>query len=121
AGGTLLATATFTNETASGWQQVTLSQPVAIQPNTVYIASYHTTVGHYADDTNYFTATHSSGPLHAPADGASGPDGVYAYGPSGTFPTTGWLASNYWVDVDFAPAPPPAYSLFGASAAPATI
>ena len=30
--GTLLATATFTNETASGWQSVTFSNPVALTP-----------------------------------------------------------------------------------------
>ena len=32
--GTLLATATFTNETASGWQQVNFATPVAITANT---------------------------------------------------------------------------------------
>ena len=39
--GTLLATATFTNETASGWQTVTFSPAVSITANTVYVASYH--------------------------------------------------------------------------------
>ncbi len=39
--GTLLATATFTNETASGWQSVSLSQEVAIQADTTYVVSYH--------------------------------------------------------------------------------
>ena len=38
--GTLLAQATFTAESASGWQQVTFSTPVAISANTVYVASY---------------------------------------------------------------------------------
>ena len=32
--GTLLATATFSNETASGWQQVNFSNPVAITAGT---------------------------------------------------------------------------------------
>ncbi|HRF18970.1 MAG TPA: DUF4082 domain-containing protein, partial [Chitinophagaceae bacterium] len=40
ASGTQLATATFTSETASGWQEVRFTNPVAIQPNTTYIASY---------------------------------------------------------------------------------
>ena len=35
--GTLLAQATFTNETASGWQPVSFSQPVTILPNTTYV------------------------------------------------------------------------------------
>jgi hypothetical protein len=38
--GSLLATATFTAETASGWQQVNFSSPVAVTANTVYVASY---------------------------------------------------------------------------------
>jgi len=43
--GSLLASVTFTNETASGWQQATLPSPVAITANTTYVASYHTNVG----------------------------------------------------------------------------
>src|SRR5262249_28755576 len=38
--GQSLATATFTGATASGWQHVTFATPVAIQANTVYVASY---------------------------------------------------------------------------------
>ena len=45
--GTLLATATFTNESASGWQQVNFSSPVAIQANTVYIVSFSTGGGYF--------------------------------------------------------------------------
>ena len=40
--GTLLASATFTNESASGWQQVNFSNPVPITAGTTYVASYHT-------------------------------------------------------------------------------
>src|SRR5207248_729893 len=36
--GTLLATATFTNETSSGWQQVSFSKPVVVTANTTYVA-----------------------------------------------------------------------------------
>ncbi len=101
--GTLLATAIFTNETASGWQQVSFSSPVAITANTVYVASYHTSVGHYADDQGYFaTRGFDNPPLHALADGASGPNGVYSYSADNPFPASGFNASNYWVDVVFA-------------------
>ena len=99
--GQKLASATFGDETASGWQQVNFATPVAIQPNTVYVASYHTDVGHYADDTDYFNVGYDAAPLHAPADGASSPNGVYAYGSTSTFPNNGYQASNYWVDVVF--------------------
>ena len=97
--GTLLATATFSGETASGWQTVNFAQPVAIKAGTIYIASYHTNTGHYSDDIGYFGSGVNSGPLHALADGVSGPDGVFAYGPAGNFPTSTYHASNYWVDV----------------------
>ena len=51
--GTLLASATFTNETASGWQQVNFSNPVLITAGTTYIASYHTN-GDYSEDLELF-------------------------------------------------------------------
>ncbi|HKA28556.1 MAG TPA: DUF4082 domain-containing protein, partial [Candidatus Binatia bacterium] len=38
--GAKLGTVTFTGETASGWQQMNFATPVAIQANTVYVASY---------------------------------------------------------------------------------
>ena len=109
--GTLLATATFTNETASGWQQVNFSTRVAITANTVYVASYHTNVGHYADDHNYFaTSGVVNAPLHALADGVSGSNGVYNYGSTSAFPSNSYMASNYWVDVVFTADPPAAGS-----------
>ena len=46
--GTQLATGTFTNETASGWQTLLFANPVQITANTVYVASYYDPDGHYA-------------------------------------------------------------------------
>ena len=106
--GALLATATFTNETNSGWQQVNFSNPVPIDANTVYVASYHANAGHYSFDANYFATTGvDSPPLHALADGESGGNGIYAYGASSAFPTQTVNSANYWVDVVFDPAPTP--------------
>ena len=48
--GTLLASGTFSNETASGWQELDFSTPVAVTAGTTYVASYHTNAGHYAPD-----------------------------------------------------------------------
>jgi Domain of unknown function (DUF4082)/Bacterial Ig-like domain (group 2)/Putative Ig domain len=102
--GTRLATATFSGETASGWQQVTLSPPVAITANTVYVASYRSPNGHYSANLNYFaTQGVDNPPLHALATGVSGGNGVYAYGATSTFPTNTYNAANYWVDVMFSP------------------
>jgi hypothetical protein len=99
--GTLLASVTFTNETTSGWQQVNFASPVSITANTIYVASYHTDVGHYSGDQNYFASVGvDNSPLHALASGVS-PDGVYAYGSASTFPTSTYYSTNYWVDVFF--------------------
>jgi O-glycosyl hydrolase len=106
--GKLLASAAFTNESASGWQQVTFASPVAISANTVYVASYHANNGHYSADVNYFaTAGVDAPPLHALANGVSGGDGVYAYGASSDFPNQTWESANYWVDVVLRTAPLP--------------
>jgi hypothetical protein len=98
--GILLASATFTNETASGWQQVNLSSPVTLTPGTTYIVSYYTN-GYYSADPNYFATALTNGPLTALASSGSGGNGVYAYGNSSTFPTSTFASSNYWVDVIF--------------------
>ena len=112
--GQLLATATFTGETASGWQQVNFASPILLTANTIYVASYHTTTGHTSDDNNYFTNIGvDNSPLHAPASGASGGNGVLTLGAGSAFPNTTNLDSNYWVDVVFlaSSSPPPLQSL----------
>ena len=44
--GALLAAATFTNETASGWQTAELPNPVPVVKDTTYITSYHSSSGY---------------------------------------------------------------------------
>jgi hypothetical protein len=100
--GTKLGTATFSSETASGWQQVNFATPVAIIANTVYVASYHTTTGNYSDDAGYFASSYDFPPLHGAQDGTSGANGVYRYGNS-AFPNSTYESDNYWVDVVFSP------------------
>jgi hypothetical protein len=100
ANGTLLDTATFANETASGWQEVDFAQPLAITAGTTYIAAYHTNVGEYSADPNFFANPLSNGPLTAPSSSASGGNGVYAYG-ADQFPNHSYNATNYGVDVVF--------------------
>ncbi|HVV19473.1 MAG TPA: DUF4082 domain-containing protein, partial [Pseudonocardiaceae bacterium] len=98
--GTLLATGTFSNETASGWQTLTFSSPVPVTAGTQYVASYTTTTGYYSGDNGYFNRTAiDTGKLASPqnADGAG--NGVFSVG-SG-FPTDSYGGSNYWVDVVF--------------------
>ena len=98
--GVQLGSAIFTSETASGWQQVNFSTPIAVSPNTTYVASYFAPGGHYSADTNYFAASGvDSPPLHALADGVDGSDGVYLYTSSSGFPSNSYSSTNYWVDV----------------------
>ncbi|RIK35198.1 MAG: hypothetical protein DCC55_31060, partial [Chloroflexi bacterium] len=100
--GQLLASATFVNETASGWQQVFFATPVLIEANTTYVASYHAAVGRYAYDENYFATNGvNSPPLRALSTGAASGNGVFRYGATSGFPTESFNASNYWVDVLF--------------------
>jgi hypothetical protein len=101
ASGTPLAAATFSGESASGWQQVNLSSPVAITANTIYIASYHTNTGFYSADGNYFASAHTNGTLTAPVSASSGGNGVYNYGSTSSFPANSYNATNYWIDVVF--------------------
>ena len=96
--GTLLATGTFTSESASGWQELDFSAPVAITAGTTYVASYYTSTGHYAATTSGLASAVTNGPLTALAGG-----GVYAYGAPNTFPSSSYNASNYWVDVVYSP------------------
>ncbi len=98
--GTVLATATFSGETASGWQTVQFASPVTVTAGTTYVASYRAPVGHYAVTENYFSAASARGPLTALQNGTDGVNGVYRYG-ANAFPSTGFNSSNYWVDVIF--------------------
>jgi hypothetical protein len=92
--GSLLASVTFSGESSSGWQQANFSSPVAVATNTVYVASYHTSVGHYSDDQGFFASSGvDNPPLHALADGVSGFDGVFVYGSSSSFPNQGYNSS----------------------------
>ncbi len=112
--GTLLASATFTSETASGWQQVNFSTPVQISPNTTYVVGYLAPAGHYSADSYYFYSpsptgpkTLNSPPLHAVPASATTSNGLYSYTTTSTFPTSTYNGTNYWVDPVFSPAAPP--------------
>jgi len=106
--GQLLGTVTFTNETASGWQEADFANPVPIHANHTYVVSYFAPLGRYSYTYNYFTgasATSSDGLLTALASGTAGPNGVYIYYPNSAFPTQSFDDLNYWVDVVFSQTP----------------
>jgi hypothetical protein len=74
--GTKLAEATFANETASGWQQVLFTTPVAVTTGTTYVASYFSSTGYHSITYPYFNSAVVNGPLRALV---SGEDGVMAF------------------------------------------
>lgn len=94
AGGQQLASATFVNESTSGWQTVHLGQAVPVQAGTEYIAAYRTTVGAYSATLGAFAdAGFTRGPLRV---GTNAGAFTYATGFPGSVSTT-----NYHVDVVF--------------------
>jgi hypothetical protein len=100
--GTLLARATFTSESASGWQRVSFDQPVPVTAGTTYVASYYAPLGHYSVTPAGLASGRDNGGLHAIANSSS-PDGLYVYTGAAAFPTESYNSSNYYVDVTFAP------------------
>jgi hypothetical protein len=92
-GGAQLAQVTFTGETASGWQQATLSAPLALQPNTTYIVSVNANA-RYVLTAGGLSTQITNGPLRSVADGQNGVYGLSA----GTFPSSSWNSSNYFID-----------------------
>jgi hypothetical protein len=94
--GQLLATATFTNESASGWQEVEFDSRVAITAGETYVASYFAPNGNFSVDRGYFSSAYSNGPLNVAEGG-----GVFRYDNRSGFPTQAYDNSNYWVDVVF--------------------
>ncbi len=104
-GGTRLANVTFSGESASGWQAATFAAPVEIDANTTYIVSYHSPTGRFSfsDDTFEWSGIDSP-PLEAPVASTLAPNGIYAYGGAGSFPTDpAYLDRSYSVDVLFDP------------------
>jgi Domain of unknown function (DUF4082)/Bacterial Ig-like domain (group 2) len=107
--GAMLAQVNFNAETASGWQQGNLATPVPITPYPIYVVSYHSS-GAFSYDPGFFNVPVNNAPLHAVQNSGIS-NGVYAYGPAGTFPTTGGAGANFWVDVVFSTTLPALVSL----------
>ena len=100
--GEKLAQVTFAGETPTGWQTASFSAPVALTPGQKYVVSYLAPNGNYAHTGAFFAEPWINGVLTA-----SGPNnGLYSYGAGGSKPTNSWNATNYFVDIVFAPASP---------------
>jgi hypothetical protein len=93
----LLATVTFSGETASGWQQQNLTTPISITANTNYVVTVNTGNSYYVDTSGGLATSVVNGDLNTPV----GNNGVY--GTPGQFPTSSYQNSNYFRDVLFIP------------------
>ncbi len=98
--GARLVRVTFTNETASGWQTAVLATPIRLTVGATYVVSYNAPVGRYSYTANFFTQVWSSGVLRAPTR-----NGLYRFGSGTAVPNRTDRATNYFVDVVFAPDP----------------
>ena len=93
--GTVLASATFTGESASGWQSVRFASPVPLRAGERYVAAYTSPSGTYSVSPGQFAAAYEYGPLSVEPSG-----GRFTY--SGGFPASP-SAASYLVDVLFEP------------------
>jgi hypothetical protein len=99
--GQKLAEATFSDETLSGWQTVTLSSPVTLMPGTTYVVSLHSSRGQFVSIGGFFDTATTQGPLRALANGEDGPNGLFQRSANSVFPTGSIGPYNYFVDVVF--------------------
>ena len=98
--GQKLASATFTNETATGWQNVTFTDPVAVSAGQTYVASYTAPTGHYAAKPFAFAEFGlDADPLKVAGGFSAAPAGVF--GATGQFPSLSYNRAEYYVDVSF--------------------
>jgi hypothetical protein len=104
AGGTVLGSATLTQESSPlpGWQEADFASPISISANTTYVAAYYCSVGQGPADIHGLVNGVTNGPLTAPSSLSVGGNGVYDRG--NVFPGHGYEASNFYVDVAFEPA-----------------
>jgi hypothetical protein len=96
--GALLASVTFADETASGWQSAAFATPVRITAGQTYVISYFAPHGAYAATERYFDQDVTNGALTAPASD----NGLYLYTTAGGEPQYSYKATSYFVDVFFA-------------------
>lgn len=98
--GERLAQASFVDESATGWQSVRFTSPVAVAAGQSYVASYTAPTGNYALESWGFAArSKESGALLVEGGYGAPAGGLYAN--PGTFPNQSFQNANYFVDVTF--------------------
>ncbi|MFN6481906.1 MULTISPECIES: N,N-dimethylformamidase beta subunit family domain-containing protein [unclassified Nostoc] len=93
--GSILGSITFSNETASGWQQQTLSNPVSILANTTYVVTVSCN-SYFGVTNNGLASPVVNGDIRSVADGNNG-----VFGSLNSFPTNSYQNNNYFRDIVF--------------------
>ncbi|MEH2307074.1 N,N-dimethylformamidase beta subunit family domain-containing protein [Nostoc sp.] len=93
--GSILGSVTFSNETASGWQQQDLSTPVSILANTTYVVTVSCN-SYFGVTNNGLASPVVNGDLSSVADGNNA-----VFGSLNSFPTNSYQNSNYFRDIVF--------------------
>jgi hypothetical protein len=88
----------------SGWNEIAFDTPIPISADTIYVATMYSPLGFYSSTKHMLDTPIIRGPLTLIADGDQGPNGNYHF-PGQGYPDNGYLASNYWVDVDYSNGP----------------
>jgi hypothetical protein len=102
AGGSPLATGTFSGSNTHSWQDLMFNSPVPIQAGHTYVASYHVPDTQYALQYDFFaTSGYVVGPITALSSPDGSGNGVYCYDNDPTncvvFPVNTYRDINYWV------------------------
>lgn len=93
--GSPLASVTFTQETASGWQQQALNSPLNIEANTTYVVSVNSN-GYFSLSYDQLATSIVNGDLSTVVDGNNG-----LFGSPNNFPVGSYRNSNYFRDIVF--------------------
>lgn len=107
--GVLLASATFTNESASGWQQQNLTSPLNINGGTTYVVSVNINSHYVATQgpSNCYPCGGSTLGLYFPISNGAlvsiADDHNGVFGSPGAFPAQTFQFNNYFRDVVFTP------------------
>jgi hypothetical protein len=110
--GSNLATATSSDESDYGWQEVKLSTPLKVSKGTLYVVSFTTSDGIYmakqnavsSDISNGYLIAYANGDSRNAATGSGNGNGVFNSS-GGNYPGSAFNASYYWVDAVFATSP----------------
>jgi hypothetical protein len=100
--GVELGRATFTDESAAGWQEAPLAAPVPVVPGAIYTVGVNVNAVAAFTEGGFFRRSFGSGAVRSATDA----NGVISYGPLGPFPRYGnYEAHDYHRDVVFEPDP----------------